>query len=75
MADTIPGGAFLTAAGGWVNADGNPLGKEQIAQAKELSAAYNAALRAAEQAKLVAQAQRDPTAMAIAAALAPKATS
>jgi hypothetical protein len=73
MADTIPGGAFLTSSGQWVNADGKPLDKAQIAEAERLDAERNAGLRAAEQAKMAALAQRDPAAMAIANALRPPA--
>ena len=73
MADTIPGGAFLTAAGEWVDANGKPLENDQIAEAKKLDAQRNADLRAAEQAKMAALAQRDPAAMAIANALRPPA--
>lgn len=73
MSTTIPGGAFLTASGQWVDANGKPLSKEQIAEAERLDAARNADLRAAELLKLEAEAKRDPTARALAAALRPQA--
>lgn len=75
MAETIEGGAFLTAGDNprWVDANGKPLTDEQISVAKKLDAARNAELRAAEQAKMAALAQRDPAAMAIANALRPQA--
>lgn len=73
MSDTIPGGAYQTANGQWVDSGGNPLNKEQIVEAKKLDSERDLLLRAAERAKLEAEARRDPTARALAAALRPQA--
>lgn len=75
MAETIPGGASLVinkdGSERWVDAEGRPLSKDQIAEAQRLDEERNADLRANERMKLEAEARRDPTARAIAAALAP----
>lgn len=71
MAETIAGGAAIL-NGRWVNSEGEPLDKEQIKDAQAM-ADDRAALRAEEDRALLAQeAQRDPTARAIAAAMAPE---
>ena len=78
MAETLPGGAYLlTAPDGstrWVDANGAPLDKETQAQAARIHAENARAKDADERARLALEAQRNPTAQAIAAALAPKAS-
>lgn len=78
MADTIPGGAFIapkptpSAPDRWVNANGEPLTEDQAKDAIALHAANDAALRQAERDRQALEVQRNPAAMAIAAALTPK---
>ena len=76
MAETIPGGAYLlTAPDGstrWVNAKGEPLSKEAQADAQRIHAENDRAKDAMERERLALEAQRNPTAQAIAAAMAPK---
>lgn len=76
MANTIPGGAYqIVGADGsvrWVDAEGKPLDKEQIAEAQRVHAENAEALEQQEQARIALEAQRNPTAQAIAAAMAPK---
>jgi hypothetical protein len=72
MAESIPGGAFQDAQGRWVDANGAPLTQAQVAEAKALHAANDAQLRENERARQALEASRNPAAMAIAAALAPR---
>lgn len=71
MANTIEGGAFLV-GGSWVNADGKPLSKAQIEAVKALHGDNEAARGDQERERVALEAQRNPTAQAIAAAMAPK---
>ncbi len=64
MADTIPGGAYLQ-GDTWVDANGKPLNREQIAAAKKLIAEQEAAHEEAVEARTLAEAQRDPIARAL----------
>lgn len=64
--DTIPGGAYLSADGKtWRDAEGRPLGKEQISAAKALIAEQEAAHEEAAQNRLLEEANRDPVARAL----------
>lgn len=78
MAETIPGGAFLASKrtpdepDRWVDANGAPLTADQARAAIALHAANDAQLRQAERDRQALEASRNPAAMAIAAALAPK---
>jgi hypothetical protein len=65
MAQTIPGGAYRTAAG-WVDAKGEELTKAQIATATELLSDQQNAKAEAEQQRLLLEAQSNPAARAIA---------
>lgn len=69
MADTIPGGAYLSVSGQWVDANGAPLDKGRAAEAERLAAERQAARDAAERQARALDAERDPTARAIARAL------
>lgn len=73
MPDTLAGGAYQNASGAWFDAEGKPLDSAQRAEAKRLLAARADQLAADEQARMALEAKRNPTAQAIAAALAPKA--
>lgn len=72
MATTIPGGAYLAPDGtSWVDAEGKPLTKAQIADAED-NAQERAVTRATQEAlALELEARNNPTAQAIAAALRP----
>lgn len=72
MANTIPGGAYRVGEQ-WVDAEGKPLKREQIAEAQRVLAENAALVEQQEQARIALEAQRNPTAQAIAAAMAPKA--
>lgn len=66
MAHTIPGGAYQDATGdGWHDANGRPLSKAQIAEAKKLIAQQESALAELEQRR----AEQDPDALRSLAAL------
>lgn len=71
MAETIPGGAYLN-GDTWVDAEGKPLKKEAIAAAKAKHDENAAQTDEQHRAALALEAQRNPTAQAIAAAMAPK---
>ena len=64
MAETIEGGAYLQGEK-WVDAEGKPLSKERIAEAKRLFAEQEAAHEEAVQARTLFEAQRDPIARAL----------
>lgn len=68
--ETIEGGAYQV-NGRWVNADGKPLNKEQIARAEALHAQQQADREATNRALLEAAAQNDPLARSLAHALRP----
>lgn len=76
MAETIPGGAYLRIAPDgtkqWVDAKGESLSKEAQADAQRIHAENDRAKDAMERDRLALEAQRNPTAQAIAAAMAPK---
>jgi hypothetical protein len=71
--ETIPGGAFLAPDGKtWLNSEGKPLSKEQIAQAKALDAERAEQLQQAEEERITRQVQNDPLAQVMARVLGPK---
>lgn len=72
MAETIPGGAALNEQGRWVDANGQPLSKEQIAEAEKLFAERDAEREKQEKAALALAAMRDPIARSLTAALRPQ---
>lgn len=66
MAESIPGGAYLAADGvTWVDADGKPLDKTNAKVAQELHDARAQELEDIEQANVLLDARRDPTARAL----------
>lgn len=70
MAETIEGGAtYDMATKRWINANGDPLSKEQAAEAERMAEEHAAQLAEAEKQARMLDAQRDPTARAIASAL------
>lgn len=71
MANTIEGGAYRV-NGAWVDAEGRPLKKDQIAQAQAIHADNEVGREQDERERIALEAQRNPTAQAIAAAMAPK---
>lgn len=77
MAETLSGGAYLRIAPDgtkqWVDANGAPLSKEAQADATRIHAENDRAKDAQERERLALEAQRNPTAQAIAAAMTPKA--
>lgn len=77
MATTIDGGAALVigldGSERWIDSEGRPLNAEQVSAAKKIAAENTAAIQNQDRAALALEAQRDPTARAIAAALAPQA--
>lgn len=73
MAETIAGGAYLATNGEtWIDAEGRPLTKEQIAEAKKLHAEQQRQREADTLALLEAQARNDPLARSLAHALRPQ---
>lgn len=71
MAQSIAGGAYLV-GDRWIDANGKPLTKHQIDQAEALHAQQAEERAEQERQAREVDAQRDPTARAIAAALAPR---
>ncbi len=65
MATSIPGGAYQDARGNWTDANGEPLSAENKANARNVYAEQAAARAEADQAQLMANAQRDPFARAL----------
>lgn len=66
MAETIPGGAFLSADGKtWHDSEGKPLSKEAQAAAEKFAVEQAQAQRDAEQDRTLLEAQRDPVARAL----------
>lgn len=66
MAETIPGGAYLSADGTtWHDAEGRVLSKEQQAQAEKWAKEQAAAQEEARKARVLYEAQRDPVARAL----------
>lgn len=72
MSMTIEGGAYLV-NGGWVNADGKPLNKAQIAAAQALHAEQDALRSMEEEDRLLRAVKNDPMAQVLARALGPQA--
>jgi hypothetical protein len=77
MAETIEGGATVNVVGTgkdakeiWVDANGERLEDEEIAEAKRLLAEHAQELEEANRVRLEQDAQRDPTARAIASLMA-----
>lgn len=70
MAETITGGAYQDEHGRWVDADGRLLKKPQIGEARDLADARQAERDEQQRQALTIEAQRDPTARALVAALA-----
>lgn len=65
MATSIPGGAYQDAAGGWYDANGKALEGEARAAAQKHAAEQSKTRADADQAQLMADAQRDPIARAL----------
>ena len=65
MAQTIPGGAYQDANGNWHDANGEPLKREQVAQAEKLLAEQGEQKAEMERVTVLADAQRDPVARAL----------
>lgn len=71
MATTIPGGAYLS-GDTWKDANGKPLSKRQITEVEELLAQQALDREERQRQAMLLEAERDPTARAIARALTPK---
>lgn len=71
MAETIPGGAYQDAQARWIDSEGRPLSKALASEAQQLAAQREQERAEQERQARLLDAQRDPTARAIAAALAP----
>lgn len=66
MAESIPGGAYLSTDGTtWVDAEGRPLDKALAAEAQVLHEERAAQLEEAERQQVLLDAKRDPTARAL----------
>lgn len=77
MAETINGGAYLVVgldgSERWLDAEGKPLNKADAGEAQRQADQRQADRDDQERARISLEAQRNPTAQAIAAAMAPKA--
>lgn len=70
MAETIPGGAYVLPDGKtWVNAKGEPLTKEQRAQAQALHAEHALLVQMEEEDRVTRAVKNDPMAQVLARAL------
>lgn len=73
MPETIPGGAYLAADGEtWLNAKGERLTRQQIAEAEKLNAERADLREAEEEARVALQVKNDPLAQTLARALMPQ---